>query len=531
MKTNRERLTEIATVLASYGFGHIYRTRIRSKHQEQDAANLRRAFEELGPSFIKIGQIISTRRDLLPPDYIEEMAKLRDEAPPFEYKEISRIFKEDFRLSLEEVFEWVDTKPLASASVAQVHKAKLLSGEEVVIKVQRPEIEENLLRDIRLFSRIVSMAPGTVKDMLVDADAAFKEIEDTTKVELDFRNEGKAIVNFRKLNQGLEAVSAPKPYLAYISKRVIVQEYIDGIKGLRQNLIAEEGYDSEDIAEKLVYSFLTQVFRDGFFHGDPHPGNLIIRDKKIVFVDFGITGNLSPGVRENLIKLMKAIVFEDIESLMNILLQMAVTKEKVNRFALSEDLTDFYHSYVSKSFRQINLSAFFSDVLHITHKHKLVMPNDFIMLAKAFTILEGVVSELHGDINIMEIAANYIKASENISLIDSISKDKLLLGLYQFTANSAALPTALKRTLNNLNNGRMKLHLDLIDFDQKWTGLNKMVNRIVFAVIIAALILASAVIVATAEGTSVSILAVLTFIGAGIMGLWLLISIIRSGTL
>ncbi|MDZ7834526.1 MAG: AarF/UbiB family protein [Alkalibacterium sp.] len=231
MKSNRERLREIASVLASYGFGHIYRTRVRTKHKEQDAKNLRLAFEELGPSFIKIGQIISTRQDLLPPNYIQEMSKLRDDAPPFDYSEIKRIFEEEFKQPLSDVFEWVDESPIASASVAQVHRAKLLSGEDVVIKVQRPEIEENLLRDIQLFSRIVSMAPETVKEMLVDVEAAFKEIEETTKRELDFRNEGQALVKFKHLNAENDAVTVPTPYPSYTSKRVLVEDHIAGIKG------------------------------------------------------------------------------------------------------------------------------------------------------------------------------------------------------------------------------------------------------------------------------------------------------------
>lgn len=531
MKTKRERLTEIAGVLASYGFGHIYRTRVRTKHKEQDATNLRLAFEELGPSFIKIGQIISTRQDLLPPNYIKEMSKLRDDAPPFPFEEFARIFKEDFKESLDDVFEWVDEHPLASASVAQVHRARLKTGEEVVVKVQRPEIEENLLRDIQLFSRIVSMAPETVKEMLVDAKAAFREIEETTKRELDFRNEGQALVKFRKLNQELDAVAAPKPLLNYTSKRVLVEEYVEGIRGLNLQKIREEGYDKHDIAEKLVYSFLSQVFKDGFFHGDPHPGNLIIKDKKIVFIDFGIVGELSESVKEDLIKLMRAIVFEDIDQLMNLLLQMAITKEKVDRFAFSEDLNDFFQSYISKSFGQIDLSTFFSDVLHVTHTYKMVMPNDFILLAKSLTIIEGVVSELHPEINIMKIATTYIKASDDISLVDGISKEKLKLGAYQLASDTVKLPSSIKKALDTVNNGRLMVHIDLVHFEDKWREVNKMINRLVFALIISALVMSSSIIFVMSEGAGVSFFAIAIFIGAIVMGLWLLISIIKSGTL
>jgi len=532
MKTNRERLREIVTVLASYGFGHIYRTRLRpSKHQTQDAANLRKAFEELGPTFIKFGQIISTRRDLLPQDYIDELSKLRDSAPSFSFDYIEETFKEEFDQELDEVFEWVEKEPLASASVSQVHKAKLKSGEIVILKSQRPDMEENLLRDIRLFTRIVKLAPATFKEMLVDADAALAEIEQSTKIELDFRNEAKAMNRFSYFNRDVEVIDSPEPYLRYASKRVLVMEYVDGIKNLNETKLIEAGYDRRDIAEKLLYSFLSQVFEDGYFHGDPHQGNMIIRDKKIVFIDFGIVGVLSDSVRENLIKFLRAIVFEDLEQLMNMLIQMTVSSKEINRFELREDLNSFFYTYVNRSLNQIDLSQIFSDILDITHKHSLVMPNDFIMLAKSLTMIEGIVSDLHEDINVMEIAMNYVKGSDDFRLFEKISKEKLGIGLYRWTQDAVLLPSSLRHLLDLIGNGHLKMHINLDNIEEKWTGINKMMNRLIFALIIASLVLSSSIITVVSTGSGLSLFGIIVFIGAGIMGIWLLISIIRSGNL
>ncbi|WP_027107989.1 ABC1 kinase family protein [Lacticigenium naphthae] len=532
VKSNRERLREIVAVLASYGFGHIYRTRIRSKDSQiQDAVNFRKAFEELGPSFIKIGQIVSTRRDLLPEDYIKELSHLQDRAPAFPFEKVKKIFEEDLHLALDEVFLSIDTHPLASASVAQVHRARLITGEEVILKVQRPEIEENLLRDIQLFSRVVSMAPGTVKEILVDPEEAFKEIKLTTKRELDFRNEANAIIQFKELNKHIAAVSAPKPFLAYTSKRILVEEYVEGIKGLNQTDLIQEGYILKDIAEKLILAFLSQVFKDGFFHGDPHPGNILIGDKKIHFIDFGIVGNLSSSNKDNLVALLKNVIYKDIDGIMNLLLQMAITKEKIKRLELYEDLTYIFDAYISRSFSQINISVLFSDILQITRKHKMTMPNDFIILVKSFTVMEGVVTELYPEINIMEISKEYVKVSDSIQLVDPISKEKLIIQSSQFLNDSIGLPTSLKKVLDNITSGRTKFYVELANFDDKWTGLNKMVNRVVFAVIIASLILSSAIIIALAEGAGFSFFAIIIFLGAGLMGLWLLVSIIKSGTL
>ena len=530
-RENRSRLTEIATVLASYGFGHIYRTKIGKEQQSQDAESLRLAFEELGPSFIKIGQILSTRPDLLPSDYIDELSKLRDQAPPFSFSKIQESFEEDFNEKIEDVFEWVDSEPLASASIAQVHRARTKSGEEVIIKVQRPDMEQNLLRDIRLFSRLLELTPEVIKDFVVDADVALAEVEASTKTELDFRNEVKAIQRFRKNNEGRPVIAAPKPILKYTSKRVLVEEYIEGINGLKINELVAAGYDKEDFVKKFVYTFLTQIFEDGFFHADPHPGNIIIRDQQIVYIDFGLFGELSDGNRKNLLEILEAIVLEDVDQLMNLLLQMAIVKKEVNRYLLYHDIENFFYQYVSKDLANIHIGDFFNDVLTVSRKHGLVMPNDFIMLGKSLTVIEGVVSDFDTEVNLMEIAKMYVKEHEDFSLIKKLKSEDVKLKLLRLASDSLELPASLKNSLETLSQGRARLNLEILDWEKKSVELNKMVNRIVFAIIIAALILASALITVSTTSPGLTSLSAIIFLGAGIMGLWLLISIIRSGTL
>lgn len=531
-KSGRGRLTEIATVLASYGFGHIYRTRLGSKKQEhQDAEQLRQAFEELGPTFVKFGQILSTRPDLLPPDYIEELSKLQDRVPPFSFEQIKETFMEDFGENLEDVFEWVDEEPLASASVAQVHRARTFDGKEVIIKVQRPDMEENLLRDISLFSRILSIAPETVKSFVVDADVALSEIKKATEIELDFRNEVRALIRFRKNNESRPVVGVPKPMIEYTSKRVLVEDYIEGVNGLKVTNLLEAGYDIDDFVEKFVYTFLAQIFEDGFFHGDPHPGNIIVKDGQIVYIDFGLYGELSEGNREKLLEILEAIVFEDVEGLMNLLLQMAIVTSDIDRYKLYEDLETFFYLYVSKDLEQIDIGTLFNDILSVTHEHGLIMPNDFILLAKSIGVIEGVVSDFKTNVNVMEVAKTYLKERDDYSLLERFKKDNLGIKAYQLATNTLELPTSLKRTLETITNGRTRLNLEIMNWDKKSVEVNKMVNRLVFAIIIASLIMASAIITVSVTSPGLSRLSVLIFIGAGLMGLWLLISIIRSGTL
>lgn len=531
IRANRSRLTEIGTVLASYGFGHIYRTKFGKEKKSQDAESLRLAFEELGPSFIKIGQILSTRPDLLPAGYIEELSKLRDQAPPFSFNMIKKTFKEDFNENIEEAFEWVDEKPLASASIAQVHRAKTFDGEEVIIKVQRPDMEENLLRDIRLFSRLLELTPEVIKDFVVDADVALAEVEASTKKELDFRNEVEAILQFRKNNKERAVINAPKPFIKYTSKRVLVEEFVKGINGLKMNELIQAGYEKEDFVEKFVYTFLTQVFEDGFFHADPHPGNIIIRDQQIVYIDFGLFGELSEINRKNLLEMLEAIVLEDVDRLMNLLLQIAIVKKEVNRYLLYKDIESFFYQYISKDLANIHIGDFFNDVLAVAHKHSLVMPNDFIMLGRSLAVVEGVVSEFDTKVNLMQIAKSYVKEQEDFSFIKKLQSDDLAMKVLRLGSDSLDLPSSFKKTLETLSQGRTRFNLEILDWKKKSVALNKMVNRVVFAIIIAALILASALITVSATSLGLTSLSVVIFLGAGIMGLWLLVSIIRSGTL
>lgn len=530
-KSNRNRLTEIATVLASYGFSHIYRTKFGRKQESQDAENLRLAFEELGPTFIKFGQILSTRPDLLPEDYIKELKKLQDQVPPFSYDQIQKTFEEDFEETLEEAFEWVDEEPLASASIAQVHRARTFDGQDVIIKVQRPDMEENLLRDIQLFSRILSMTPETITSFVVDAEIALGEIERTTKIELDFRNEVKALVRFRKYNKSRAVIDAPKPLVRYTSKRVLVEEYVEGIGGMNVKSLRDAGYNKKDISQKIIYTFLMQVFEDGFFHADPHPGNIIIKDQQIVYIDFGLYGELSKVNRTNLLKILDAIVFEDIDKLMNLLLQMSIIKAEIDRYELYQDIETFFYLYVSKNLSDIDIAKLLNDILGITRKHGLIMPNDFVMLSKSTGIIEGVVSDLDPEVNMMEIAKTYLKSTNEFSPVNRLLKESTGLKALQIASQTAELPISLQKSLETHNQGRTRLNIELLNWDKKSLEVNKMVNRIVFAIIIAALILASAFIIVSSSGVGLTRLSVVIFLGAGFMGLWLLISIIKSGTL
>lgn len=527
-KSNRERLSEIVTTLGKYGFGHIYRIYVRTGNQAEDARRFRMAFEELGPSFIKIGQILSTRHDLLPDAYISELQKLQDHARSVPYAAVKEIVESELNASLEELFDDFDEEPLASASIAQVHRARLKSGESVIVKVQRPEIEEELLRDIHLFSQFLSVAPDTMKDMIMNIDAAFDEIETSTARELNFRMEARALNTFRLKTKDSKLVNSPRLHMDYVTTRVLVQEYIEGIPILKSEELIKEGYVLEDIAEKLIFSFMNQIFDYGFYHGDPHPGNLLIKDQQIYFIDFGIVGEISDSMRELLTEITKAALTENISKLMTLVLQVARTEHQVDQVEFYDDLSYYFKHYSTRSLGSIKIEVVFDQFMEVMHKHKLALPHELITLVRALIILEGVIFDLSPEIDAMTILKSYYQQSDVFNLLALPSKEKLALTTYGMLEKLIKLPDDTSQLVDHLLNGRFVINAKLVDRENRWKDIELMVNRMIYALILASLILASAIIVALSTG-GLSIIAIIVFLGAAIVGIWLLISIFKSG--
>lgn len=529
----KKRFREIVRVLGTYGFGHILHAKLRSDKLKKDPENLRLVFEELGPTFIKIGQILSTRPDILPAEYIAELTKLQDKAPPFPYETLWEILKAELGQKTE-LFQSIEKVPLACASVAQVHRGILKDGTRCIVKVQRPDIEERLLEDLHILIRIVETAPNTLRDVLLDPVEALEEILETTRVELDFLHEMRAIHRFEKENASILCVAIPKVYDHLCTKRVIVQEEVEGIKITEKDMLLKEGYDLEDIGKKLVLSYLYQLFNNGFFHGDPHPGNLLILDGKIYYIDFGIMGALSKRTQNAINDLLLAMVKKDISSLTNLVVKVADQKGPLNKNVLYEDIEYIVHYYLQSSLKNIQVSRLFMDLFEAARKNNLKLPKEYTTLLKSLLILEGVLSDLAPELSIMEIAKDYLKEDHKINLWPDFSLDSLALNGYTLVKDSLKIPISIQTILDNFISGRGKVKVDIVNLSDKWVDFNKMVNRIVFALIVSAIIIASALIIRTGAGpeiNGISLVGMLGFALAGFLGLWLLISILKSGNI
>lgn len=530
----KKRFREIVKVLGSYGFGHIVKVKTKSEKLKNDPKNLRLVFEELGPTFIKIGQILSTRPDILPVAYTSELSKLQDSAPDFSFNTVREIMEEELGCPLDQVFSYINETPLASASVAQVHEATLLNGQQVIVKVQRPDIEEALIEDLHILIKIIKKAPGTLRDIFLDPVEAMEEILESTKIELDFRNEVNYMLRFKQENETIKCTAIPEIYLSLCTKRLITQEQIKGIKITDKESLKTEGYVMEDIGKKLVLSYLYQLFTHGFFHGDPHPGNLIIHEGKIFYIDFGIMGTLSQKSRTALNQLLKAMVKKDITQLVNLILNLADQKGPLNKNELYEDMEYIVHYYLQSSLKYIEVSRLFMDLFDAARKNNLKLPKEFTTLLKSLLILEGVLSEIAPDLSIMEIAKDYLKEDMEMPLLPKFSLDALVLDTYSFFKESIRIPASIGTILDNFISGRGKIKVDITNFDTKWIDFNKMINRMVYALVVSAIIISSALIIRSGQGpdiNGISIVGMMGFALAGFLGIWLLFSIIKSGNI
>lgn len=526
------RFREIVKVLGSYGFGYIVDSKFNKQNKLPE--NLRRAFEELGPTFIKIGQILSTRPDLLSPEYIVELSKLQDSVLPEKIETIQKVFFDEFSISTTECFEKFYEKPIASASISQVHKAILKDGREVIVKIQRPDIVEKMNLDISILVRIIKLTKAKFSDALIDPEEALHEILLITNLELDFNNEVKNINNFRKFSKDIAFLYVPYVVEDLCSTKVLTMEKVNGFKIDNMKKLMEFHYDLEDLGKKLALSYLKQVLQDGFFHGDPHPGNIFVYEGKICFIDFGIMGTLSNSLKLTLNDMISSVAFNDINKMISALLSIGIKKGYVDRNKLYEDLDYLLVNYLSVSLNNIQVSVLLSEIFDIAKQNNIRLPRDLTLLIRGLVILEGVIASIAPDIKIIDIAIPYVKANNKFSLLNHLDFDTLVMRSYSFIKDSSRLPSKLIELSDSVINGRAKLQLEHKNLNTPISELNKGINRLVFALIISSMIIGSSTILNSNIGPklhNISIIGITGFLTAALMGFWLLLSIIKSGKL
>ncbi|WP_392485926.1 ABC1 kinase family protein [Haloimpatiens sp. FM7315] len=526
------RFRQIVKVLTRHGFGYIIDSKLNRENKAPE--NLRKAFEELGPTFIKIGQILSTRPDILPASYIDELSKLQDSVKEESFEDINRVFYKEFNKSIDDMFLKFNRKPLASASIAQVHEAVLKNGNEVIVKIQRPYISEKMRLDLSILSKIFSLTKTKFSDSLINPKDAIDELIESTKKELNFNLEAENIKKFRLLNKTVKCVYAPYIVEILCGKRVLTMEKLTGFKINNISMLSKKGYDLNDIGKKLALSYFKQIFIDGFFHGDPHPGNLIIKDGAICFIDFGIMGEILPSLKESLNDMILAIAYNDINKMISVVFSIGIKKGYINRNKLYEDIDYIFASYLNTTLENIKISVMLEEIFNTCKSNNIQLPKDFTLLIRGLVILEGVLSEISPEIKIVDIAIPFVKSNNRFSFFENLSFDELIINSYSFLKNVSKLPVKTIEFIDSVLTGRAKIQLEFKNLENPISELNKMANRITFALIISSMIIGSSLILNSSIGPKMydmSIIGLFGFLVAAVLGFWLLISIMRSGKL
>ncbi|MFA5563245.1 MAG: AarF/ABC1/UbiB kinase family protein [Candidatus Caldatribacteriota bacterium] len=549
---NINRLRQIINILIEYGFDYfvkqlgliklptksekILKLKPSKIGQTPLPMRVRLTLEELGPTFVKLGQILSTRPDIIPLKYIKELEKLQDKVPPFAYAQVEQIVHKELGANVSELFQSFEEKPFASASLGQVHKAILKEDKvKVVVKVQRPDMEKIIETDLDILFHLTRLAERHIPESrLYDPVGVAEEFAKTIRMELDYGTEGRNAERFRKNFEEEKTIYIPKVYWELSSKRILTMEYIDGIKINHLKELEEAGYDRKKLAENGAKSFMKQMLIDGFFHADPHPGNILVMENEIIgFMDFGMTGKIDEETKEKYVNLLIAVLERNSNKILTEILNLGFTsQETIDTRSLKTDIADLLDQYYDKALKEIKLGEFITHLVQISIKYHIKMPAELALLGKSLLTIEGIGLALDPDFNLTEIAKPYVKDI----ILERKSPQHLLLklsnDLSEFYNLMFLIPKQLSKTLKKMEEGIFKLELQHRGLENLINALDKATNRLSYSLILVAIIIGSSLIMQTEKGPQFMgfpVIGVIGFLISGILGLGLVIMILRSG--
>ena len=459
---------------------------------------LRMILEELGPTYIKLGQIMSLHSDFLPKAYCDELLKLNSDVTPMPFDDVEDVINHSYGQDWRELFQFIEEAPLGSASIAQVHRARLKNGEEVIIKVERKGIYDTMARDIGLLHRLVKLIPpvGDFKN-LVDLDMVLDELWSVAQEEMDFLKEAANMDEFSRNNASVQYVTTPKLYHEYSTGHVLVMEYIDGYSLDDVESLQNAGYDMDEIGTKFVNNFIKQVMDDGFFHADPHPGNVKIRDGKIVWIDMVMMGRLSEKDRHTMIKGIRGIALHDISMVENSVLEIGEFRGKPDRERLYQDLKKFIADYGTTSMGSLDVAAAIAGLVEIMKQNRISLPHGVSMLCRGLTHIQGVLAVISPDINMMQIAVNRYTEDflKNINWKSEFQKQARIV--YRSVNKGVEIPGLVTDILKEHLEGQSVVNIDLHSSEDLTNVISAAIRNIVVGLCVAALLIASSVICTT----------------------------------
>lgn len=522
-KTSHKRMKEIVRIMRQYKVLH-------GLTPEQAVEVL----QALGPTYVKIGQLASNRSDLLPKAYCDAFEKLRDDANPMPFDVVIEQIDRAYGKSWHEVFASIDPVPLGAASIAQVHKATLLDGTTVAVKVRRPGVAESMAEDIMLMKHLLALgefASNSHRDILLSLEGFIEEIERTTASEVDFTSELHNLMRFHDELADEEGVTSPVAYPQYSCESVLVMEFVQGTEISHTQALREQGIDVSALARRVCQSYVTQVLDDGFFHADPHPGNILVRDREVVWIDLGMVGTLTVSERMLVGKVFTAVATDNAYLLKEAVMGLVHVLGPVDHGALLEALSRLLAEYSTAEMKEINVGTVLTEVIEVLRGQNMVMTSSVTMLARGFVTIEGVIAQVAPDISVIEIVSKHVIAQQ----ADPKFLATQLIDLATTSAASAEalakLPTQLSNTLEMLDRGQIKVNGDIEVSSRILATAYASVGRISLALLSAGLFLGSSILCTTAmqpQLLGVPLLGVLGYVGAFVLGAYTVFHILVS---
>lgn len=554
---NIARIRQIANVFLKHGFGRFIeqinlqrfiplRKRIKVFGQWHEPEKftiperLRIAFSELGPSFIKLAQILSSRPDIITSEYADEFRKLQDNVPPFPAEEAKKMIESELKSPVEKIFSYFEDEPFAAASIAQVHNATLISGEKVIVKVRRPGIQKLIETDVSILRIIAGLMVRNIPEAsFVNPEGVVDEFSKTITKELDFIGEGRNAQRFRRNFADSKTAYIPIVYTDLVTEKILVMERIEGVKIDDIKALDSMNIDRRKLAKDGLDIYFKMIFEDGFFHADPHPGNIFIfPDGRLGLMDFGMTGRLTPEMMESIANTFLAFFNKDFDRLIDEYIELGLLRDGVDqdifRRKFKIDLMDLLEPVYGLTISEINFVDYMEKVTRLAIKHGLTIPSDLILVNKTILMLDNIGRQLDPDFNFIAAAEPYAakmaksrinpkklfgKAKDNISEISSL--------LFE-------TPKQINRLLVKALKNDITLKVDPIGIDRLIKDIDRSSNRLAFSVIVAAIIIGSSLLIQSGIGTTIFGLPAIGAVGffiAFLLGLWLLISILKSGRL
>lgn len=546
---NLGRTREIVSVLLNHGFGDVVervqlggfvrwwrRNVLRRRHEPTQgfsrAERIRMALEELGPTFVKFGQVVSTRPDLVPAPVINELRKLQERVPPFPGKEAIAIVESDLGAPLSRLFLEFDPKPLAAGSLGQVHRARHMDGTPVAVKIRRPNVLYDIERDLSLMARLAELVERHIPEAeIFDPKGLVTQFARSIRREVNFGREGRTLDEFRRLFRQDATLYVPRVFWELTGDAVITMEFLDGLSVSDPETLRAAGYAPEAVAANGARIFIKMAFEFGLFHGDPHPGNIRILSGGVIgLIDYGMVGRLEEEKREQLIELLISVTRGDVRRCVDQVLLLGKPSRQVDRALLQTDVRDFIETYYGVPLERINVGALLSDFVGILTNHGIRYPADLMLLIRAIITLEGVGRNLDPNFNL----ALYLAPSIEQIVRDRYNPQRMARRIFDDARDVAGvlrdLPGQIGRTLQKLSDDEFEIHIEHRHLDRLITEVDRSSNRLVVGMVMSALILASALVIRSTQA-EVWWIAVPAFTLSSLLGIWLIYGVFRSGRL